>query len=234
MAETSTAPFVMHGARDAVADGLVHIEQQVVGVEQAVVDNPGLAFDLSKTLIESICKKILDDRAVVYGDDPLPTLFKATTDQLPFLPLSESSASDVRKSLNKTLSGLNTTVQGICELRNQCGFASHGSASPRPAMETVQALLVAKAADSIVGFLYRVHRQSSAIQPVTERTYDDNNDFNESLDEAFGPFKIHEMEFRPSEVLYALEPETYRIYLAEFEDNDDSVADDSVSNEVQP
>ena len=234
MAETSTAPFVMHGAREAIADGLAHIEQQVVAVEQAVVDNPGLAFDLSKTLIESICKKILEDRDIVYGDDPLPKLFKATTQELPFLPPSESGASDVGKSLRQTLSGLNTSLQGICELRNRCGFASHGDGSPRPAMETAQALLAAKAADSIVGFLYHMHRQSYTLHPVPEQTYKDHNDFNESLDEAFGPFKIHEVEFRPSEILYTLEPETYRIYLSEFQDSDDSVADDSASSEVQP
>ena len=27
--------------------------------------------------------------------------------------------------------GLSTAIQGICELRNQCGFASHGSGTPR-------------------------------------------------------------------------------------------------------
>ncbi len=235
MAETSTASFVMHGARDAIADGLVHIEQQVEGVEQAVVNNPGLAFDLSRTLIESTCKTILEDRAVVYKkDENLPRLFSFTTQILSFLPPSESGASEVGKSLRQTLNGLHTAVQGICELRNQCGFASHGSGSPRPAMEAAQALLAAKAADTIVGFLYHVHRQRYAIQPVPEQTYKDHNDFNESLDEAFGPFKIHDMEFRPSEVLHNLEPDTYRIYLAEFEDSDDSIADDSASSEVQP
>lgn len=42
MAGPATAPFVMHGARDAMEGGLVHIEEQVKGIEQAVVENPGL------------------------------------------------------------------------------------------------------------------------------------------------------------------------------------------------
>ena len=235
MAEASAVSFSMHGARDAMADGLTHIEQQVEGIEQAVVDNPGLAFDLSRTLIESTCKKILEERDVDYTNtDKLPDLFKFATQQLPFLPPSESGASTVRESLLKTLNGLNTTIHGICELRNQCGFASHGSGAPRPAMEATQALLAAMAADSIVGFLYRVHRQGYAIQSVTEQTYDDNNAFNESLDEEFGPFKIDEIAFRPSEVLHTLEPDTYRIYLTEFQGSDNSIADDSAGDEVQP
>ena len=234
MAETPTGSFVMQGARDAMADGLAHIEQQVKGIEQAVFQNPGLAFDLSKALIESTCKRILEEHAVDYKDTDLQTLFKSATQQLSFLPPAASDASTVRKSLLKTLNGLNTTIQGICELRNQCGFASHGSGSPRPVMETPQALLVAAAADSIVGFLHRVHRQRHTPQPATEKTFDDYNTFNESIDELFGPFRVFEIEFRPSEVLFTQEPESYRIYLAEFQDSDVSVADDSVSGEVQP
>jgi hypothetical protein len=41
MADALTAPFVMHGARDAIAGGLVHLEQQVKGIELAVVENLG-------------------------------------------------------------------------------------------------------------------------------------------------------------------------------------------------
>ena len=38
------------------------------------------------------------------------------------------------------------------------------------------------------------------------------------------PFRILDVEFRPSEVLFTLEPETYRIYLADFNDTADSEA----------
>jgi hypothetical protein len=48
----ATRGFVMHGARAAIASGLVHITQQVEAIERAVDENPGLAFDLAKTLIE--------------------------------------------------------------------------------------------------------------------------------------------------------------------------------------
>ena len=58
------ASFVMHGSRAAMAAGLVHIEEQVIGIELAVNDKPGLAFDLAKTLIESACRTILRERSV--------------------------------------------------------------------------------------------------------------------------------------------------------------------------
>ena len=46
-APAPATPFVMHGARDAFAAGLTHIEEQVRSIEQAVVENPALAFDLA-------------------------------------------------------------------------------------------------------------------------------------------------------------------------------------------
>lgn len=222
MAEPVPSSFVMHGAREAVGAGLVHIEQQVHALELAVAENPGLAFDLAKTLIESVCRAVLGERSVAYDEnDDVPKLFKAVSSNVPFLPASASGEAETRKSLIQTLSGFSTAIQGICELRNRCGFASHGSGNPRPAMETVQALMAAEAADTIVGFLHRVHRQDRATppaaRPLAQPDYAANSAFNDSVDEAHGMFRVFEVEFRPSEVLFQLEPESYRVYLAEFE-----------------
>jgi hypothetical protein len=87
MADALTAPFTMHGARYAIAGGLVHIEEQVKGIERAVVENPGLAFDLAKTVVESTCRSILTERNITFGTlDDLPKLFRAVTTNLPLLP----------------------------------------------------------------------------------------------------------------------------------------------------
>jgi len=235
MAESPNTHFVMHGARDAMAAGLGQIETQVGVIERAVVENPGLAFDLSRTLIETVCKTVLHKHSVPYEkNDDLPKLFNMATQTLSFLPITASSETEARKSLDKTLSGLHTAVLGICELRNQCGFASHGSAIPRPAMEGIQALLVAQAADTIVGFLYRVYCQDRSLPPISEEFFNQNSAFNENLDKDLGLFKIFESKFRPSEILFKLEPETYRIKLTEFDGESDSEALTSDSTEVQP
>jgi hypothetical protein len=218
MAEAFTAPFLMHGARDAIAGGLVHIEQQVQSIEEAVVENPALAFDLAKTLVESVCRAVLGERSIPFGEeDDLPKLFKTASQSLPFLPATASNEAKARRSLAQTLSGLSTAIQGICELRNQCGFASHGSGAPRPAMETVQALMAAEAADTIVGFIHRVHRQYRTPPSSPRALYDNNPRFNDAVDEAHEMIRIYEAEFRPSEVLFQMEPESYRVYLAEFD-----------------
>ena len=216
--DTNASIFVMHGARAAVAGGMLHIEEQVKALELAVAQNTGLAFDLAKTLVESACKTIITERGGTFDkDDDLPKLFKTAKMNVPFLPVAVSGDAGARKSLEQTLSGLNTALQGVCELRNACGFASHGSDAPRPVMEGIQALLVAQAADAIIGFLYRVHRQDLSRPKTVLLEYDDNPNFNEWLDEQCEPVRILSLPpYRPSDVLFNVDQEAYRDLLTDY------------------
>lgn len=219
----------MQSAREAIAFGLSHIEQQVTAIEKAVTENPALVFDLARTLIESVCRTILRERGIEFSShEDLPRLFRRVTECLPLLPPTVSEEADVRESLTRTLNGLSTAIQGICELRNRCGFASHGSDRPRPAMEDVQAVMVAQAADAIVGFLYGMHRQSRT-SPSPRALYEENQAFNDYVDETYGPIRIFEIEFRASQVLFEMEPESYRIYAAEFEEESEDTEDEEGS-----
>jgi hypothetical protein len=229
MAVLTNGPlFVMYGARAAVAGGMTHIEEQVKAVERAVVENTGLAFDLSKTLIESACKTIITERGGTFDkDDDLPKLFKAASLTVPFLPVSLAADAAARKSLQQTLSGLSTAVHGVCELRNSFGFASHGTDSPRPAMEGIQALLAAQAADTIVGFLYRVHRQDLSRPRTVLLEYEDNSAFNDWIDDQCPLVQI--LSFPPyqaSEVLFTVDQEAYRELLEDYQSEDNDLSTD--------
>ena len=80
MSEPLQINFVMHGARAAIAAGIVHIEQQVASIEHAVIENPALVFDLAKTVVESVCRTVLRDRSIAFSEtDDLPRLFKLNT-----------------------------------------------------------------------------------------------------------------------------------------------------------
>lgn len=218
----SETTFVMHGARAAVAGGMLHIEEQIKAIELAVVQNTGLAFDLAKTLIESACKTILTERGGSFdkGDD-LPRLFRQARQAVPFLPASLEGDAAARRSLEQTLNGLSTALQGVCELRNAFGFAFHGSDSPRPALEAIHATLAAQAADAIVGFLYSVHRQDLIKHRAPRLEYGGHTNFNEWIDEQCDPVQILSLPpYRPSEVLFYVDQEAYRDLLADFESGD--------------
>ncbi len=213
---TQSDAFMMLGARAAIAGGLAHIEEQVKALERAVVENPGLAFDLAKTLIESACKSIITERGGrIEKNDDMSDLFRKVKAAVPFLPPASAGESGARKSLDQTLSGLNTALQGVCELRNAYGFASHGSDGPRPAMERVQVLLAAQAADAIVGFLYSSHAAELARPPVVRLEFDDNSDFNEWIDNQSEMVHVLDLPpYRPSEVLFNVDQEAYRDLLS--------------------
>jgi hypothetical protein len=223
--------FVMYGARDAMSNGMSHIEEQIKSIEEAVIKKPGFAFDLARTLIESVCKTILVERKISFNsDDDLPKLFKVVTTNLPFLPSLASAETEARKSLKKTLGGLQTAVLGICELRNSYGFASHGAEAGRPAMDTVQAFMVAQSADAIVGFLHRVHRQQPTTRSSKRLRYEHNPNFNGYVDDAHEPVRIFDEEFMPSRVLFEMAPEPYRVYLTEYQLEADSEKVETTTN----
>ncbi|MBI3207057.1 MAG: abortive infection family protein [Myxococcales bacterium] len=220
--------FVMRGARAAMAQGLAHVEEQVTALERAVVENPGLAFDLAKTLVESACRTILTERQQPYAsDDDLPKLFKTVTTFLPLSPPSASSSGG-HKSLKQTVNGLHTALQGVCELRNDFGFASHGSDGSRPRMESVQAILAAQAADTIVGFLHATHQQDRAVQRTVPLRFEDHADFNDYVDDAHSSVQIFDLSFRASEVLFRVDHEAYRDALASFEASEENGASAAV------
>lgn len=218
MADNPAIPFQMLNARGAMSRGLSHIEQQVVALENAVHNEPARAFDLTRTLIESTCRTILTERRIPYRtNDNLLALFNKVRQNVPLLPPAASRETAARRSLEQTLTGLRSIVQGITELRNQYGFDSHGRDAALPQMEPVQALLVAGATDAVIGFLYGVHVQDRTVHATTGQSlYDNNLDFNNFIDENHEICTILEAEFLPSDVLFQMEPETYRLRLAEF------------------
>ena len=211
----------MHGARQALANGMRHVEEQVNAIERAVDEEPSLAFDLAKTIVESACRTILTERDASYDEsDDLPALFRTVTRNLPLLPAAASREAEARRSLTQTLNGLHTALQGVCELRNEFGFASHGSDGRQERLEADQAMLAAQAADAIVGFLSRVHSQDRALLPEVRLQYDQQPDFNEYVDNANEISRVFSFEYNASEVLFYVDNNAYRTTLRQFSEED--------------
>ncbi|QKK08439.1 MAG: abortive infection family protein [Planctomycetota bacterium] len=235
MADGATAAtrFQMVGARAAVSDGPIaeSIEQQISAIENALESVPDFAFDLSKTLVESVCKTVLAD--IGQPADPNwdgPKLLRETTNRLSMLPRDHPDPKKARESVEKTIRGLLQTIQGLCELRNNYGMASHGRDGFSARLDLRQATLAAQAADTIVSFLYRIHRDALMQTPGARVYYEDHADFNEVFDRDNEPIRLGELELLPSRVLFHADREAYKAVLNEFivdRDGDDEANDDA-------
>ena len=105
------------------------------------------------------------------------------------------------------------TVQGLCEFRNSYGMASHGRDAFSARLDLRQATLAAQAADTIVSFLYRIHRDALSQNPGARIYYEDHADFNEAFDNDNGTIRVSDLGLRPSEVLFKGDLEAYKAAL---------------------
>ena len=221
MAEASTARarFQMVGARANILDGPIFdiIGQQVRAIEDAIERVPDFAFDLAKTLVESVCKTILEDLGQPAGRKwDAPRIMRETTTHLALLPPGHPNAAKARDSITKTLNGLHTTMKGLCELRNDYGLSSHGRDGMSPRLDLRHATLAAQAADTIVSFLYRIHRDALTQTPGTRVYYEDHDGFNEAFDLENDTIRLGNLEFLPSRVLFDVDREAYKATLNEY------------------
>lgn len=215
----------MVGSRASMLQGPIPdiIEQQIQALEDAIERVPDFAFDLAKTLIETICKTILED--VGRPADPTwdaPKIMRETTTYLSLIPRNNPEPSKTRGSITKTLNGLHTAVQGLCELRNNYGIASHGRDGFSARLDLRQATLAAQSADTIVSFLYCIHRDALAEVPGTRVYYDDHSDFNDAFDRDNELICFGELELLPSRVLFHTDREAYKAALNDYIAEDDS------------
>lgn len=92
--------------------------------------DPSGAITAARTLIETVCKHILDAQGIVYGDsDDLPKLYRLTADSLKLSPSQHTE-----QLFRKILGGCHAIVEGLGALRNRHSDAhGTGKAGVRPA-----------------------------------------------------------------------------------------------------
>lgn len=95
-------------------------------------------------------------------------------------------------------------------------MASHGRDGFSARLDLRQATLAAQAADTIVSFLYRIHRDALMQSPGARVYYEDHAAFNETFDRDNETIRVSELGLRPSEVLFKGDPGAYRAALFEY------------------
>ena len=83
-------------------------------------NDPEGAVTLARSLLETVCKHILDDCSVAYGDAEMPKLWALTSEQLNLLPSQHDD-----DAFRRILGNCQAVVDGIANVRNRVGDA-HG------------------------------------------------------------------------------------------------------------
>ncbi len=110
-------------------------------------EDPESAITAARTLLETVCKRILDEAKQTYGDDDLPKLYGKTAKVLNLSPSQHTE--EVFRAI---LGGCHTVVQNLGTLRNRLGDAHGQGRNPvRPAPR--HATLAVNLAGSMATFL---------------------------------------------------------------------------------
>ena len=76
--------------------------------------------------------------------------------------------------------------------------------------------MAAQAADTIISFLYRIHRDALGQSPRARVYYEDHADFNEAFDSDNELIRLAGLELLPSQVLFHVDLEAYKTALNDF------------------
>lgn len=119
-------------------------------------EDPEAAITMARTLIESVCKHILDEAGIDHSDrDNLPNLYKKTAKQLNMAP--EQHQEEV---FNQIFGGCRAVIQGLGSLRNKLSDA-HGKSKNAIKPSPRHAALAVNLAGSMAAFLIATWEERS-------------------------------------------------------------------------
>ena len=134
-----------------------YVTQQIHLMESSIEFAPHLAIGTAKELIETCCKKILEERKVPFEKTwDLVLLVKNTNKELKLSPTDIADDKKAAKTIKSILNSLTAIVQGLCELRNDYG-SGHGKHAKFIGLGPRHAKLAVGAATTFAVFLLETH-----------------------------------------------------------------------------
>ena len=224
----SDRDFRLHLSTRAIAQTqeALHLIEQKERLETALIANDApLALDLSKALLETVFKTIINDRSE--GEDlniEFTPLFRRTRE---LIRLSDEEYAN--QILERVASGL---VHSVGELRNRYGAASHGDDGYHEnPIEICNVEFIASAVDGLAASLYSRHRETLHPGIAQRIQYSDYEEFNDWADQQFDGYEItlgngSVIAFTFSEMLFRHDLETYKEMLLQFLSTEEEDQDD--------
>jgi hypothetical protein len=200
------------------------IKRTALAVESAYSEKEsGLIIGHCKSLIEAICKSILDERKVQYaGDSKVGKLAKIAVSSLDIAQGVENEKKAIeafKKLINSFANNIEAAVQGIGELRNDFCPLAHGKSNTHISLDVSYAEFIAHQTDSLISFIYELRQNYLTIKPDNEIVADP--EFDEYINDEFESVTIIDDIYLPSEVLFNVNPEKYKLSCELFKESEE-------------
>lgn len=200
--------------KESISNALSQFEDYIDDIESSLKENPNKSIEISKGLIDSICKTVLRDLGFEYNNNwNSQKLLRETLNKLPFLKSLQTKDSE---SVKKIINGITTLSQGICELRNNNSFITHGKDIREETCEQICAKLVFDAVKTTGNFILEIHTNLTSLLDKRRILYEDYQDFNDWYDKVNGEVTVGKLKFSASQTLFNNDVEAYKEALNEF------------------
>ena len=129
-----------------------YVNKQIRLMNNSIENNPHLALGISKELIETCCKYILNKIGIEISKEwDIAKLVKETNRQIDLMPFEVENIELARTSIAKILSGFSNIVHGITELRNSYG-TGHGHLPEFKSLDIIYIKLAVSASSELAIF----------------------------------------------------------------------------------
>jgi hypothetical protein len=229
MAEVSARPSAFlpacHELLESHPESL-RIREQVEALEDAMPDRPGVVVSFCKTIIETTCKTILTDRGVAIETGwEAPKLISEALRYVNLGPQEDGGVDKrLRNGADQLVRGINQIIEGIATIRNDHGSAAHGADAYSPLLDARYAEILARATDAVVGLLFKTHLRLAERDPLARFRYGEHAEFDDFIDNGFGPFEVLEVQLAASEALFRTDFLAYRAALIQFKQDQEAEA----------
>lgn len=133
-----------------------YVCNQIRLMNKSIESNPHLAVGVSKELIETCCKHILNKSGIeIYKDWDITKLVKEANKQIDLMPFEVENIELAKTSIAKILSGLSNIVHGIAELRNSYG-TGHGHLPDFKSLDLIYVKLAVSASSELASFYLKL------------------------------------------------------------------------------
>lgn len=182
-------------------------------IENTVMSNPALCIETCKSLIEGLCKTILNNKGESCKSD---VSFNGLVHQT--LSVLINNEENYKSDMTELSRRISSVAQKIGEIRNNAGFASHGVDIKEKKVDFTLSQFMFKITDSIGGFILNYYCNRKEFDKDIRIHYEDCWDFNDSFDED-NPIQFGFINISASEALYMQDYDAYKESYFEYIEN---------------